>query len=273
MVRKTKMRKILILLLLLNVFVLGYKPVLMLHGITGSYTQFKRWIQSINRLHPGQLAISLDVNNKEQSLKPLYTQVEDVKKEIIRLQKEYNFTEFHLVGHSQGALISRALLSMWDEHQVQNFISVAGPLMGVFGKFINVPIELVRQVYKLFYQRFMQDSLSVANMWNDPYVQHEYLKKNIFLPVINNQTFNEKSFQWKKNFLKTKNVILFGSERDDTILPWQSSLFGFWSENATKIIPMEEQEFYKKDYFGLKTLKEQNRLKLYHVPDVNHNDW
>jgi hypothetical protein len=42
---------------------------------------------------------------------------------------------FILIGHSQGTLVSRALLEQWDNHPVQMFLSLAGPHLGQYGVF------------------------------------------------------------------------------------------------------------------------------------------
>lgn len=36
---------------------------------------------------------------------------------------------------------------------------------------------------------------------------------------------------------------------------------------------MEEQEVYKKDSFGLRTLHQSGRLHLEAIPKVEHGDW
>jgi hypothetical protein len=45
---------------------------------------------------------------------------------------------FILIGHSQGTLVSRALLEEWDNHPVHMFLSLAGPHLGQFGLFADL---------------------------------------------------------------------------------------------------------------------------------------
>ena len=45
---------------------------------------------------------------------------------------------FILIGHSQGTLVSRALLEEWDNHPVQMFVSLAGPHLGQYGLFADL---------------------------------------------------------------------------------------------------------------------------------------
>lgn len=39
----------------------------------------------------------------------------------------------HLVGYSQGGLLARAILEVYDDHNVKNFISLSSPQAGQFG--------------------------------------------------------------------------------------------------------------------------------------------
>lgn len=45
---------------------------------------------------------------------------------------------FILIGHSQGTLVSRALLEGWDDHPVRMFVSLAGPHLGQYGLFADL---------------------------------------------------------------------------------------------------------------------------------------
>lgn len=47
---------------------------------------------------------------------------------------------YHFLGHSQGGLIMRSMLELFDDHKVENFISLAGVQNG---KFIHVPFALL----------------------------------------------------------------------------------------------------------------------------------
>jgi len=68
-------------------------------------------------------------------------------------------------------------------------------------------------------------------------------------------------------------VVFFGSPADEIIQPWQSSLFGFWDDSQTNIIPMENQPIYTQDWIGLKTLHKMGKLSMMQVPGVLHEQW
>ena len=57
------------------------------------------------------------------------------------------------------------------------------------------------------------------------------------------------------------------------IAPWETSLFGFWDKDGKTVIPMEKQNYYTQDTFGLRTLKESGRLTVTNVPNRSHISW
>mmetsp|Transcript_41229 Transcript_41229/g.106636 ORF Transcript_41229/g.106636 Transcript_41229/m.106636 type:complete len:128 (+) Transcript_41229:139-522(+) len=102
-----------------------------------------------------------------------------------------------------------------DDHRVHRWVSLAGPNMGEYGTpspewlrkyFPDIALE---ELYTLWYTGFSQDHISFAGYWNDPNQYDGYLKKVEFLPH--------------------QEVVLLGSPVDEIILPWDSSLFNFFT--------------------------------------------
>ncbi|ETM02920.1 hypothetical protein L917_00794, partial [Phytophthora nicotianae] len=88
----------------------------------------------------------------------------------------------------------------------------------------------------------------------------------------------------KANFLKLEEAHFFASPADERIMPWQSSIFGRYSEVDTieeietkfmnlTIVNMNETLEYTSDTFGLKTLDERGGLFLHEVANVSHSCW
>ncbi|KAF3692263.1 Lysosomal thioesterase PPT2-B [Channa argus] len=77
---------------------------------------------------------------------------------------------------------------------------------------------------------------------------------------------------WRDNFLRLKKLVLIGGPDDGVITPWQSSLFGFFDCNEN-VVEMRNQEFYKNDTFGLKTLDTRGKVSVCVQSGVKHVTW
>ena len=133
----------------------------------------------------------------------------------------------------------------------------------------------------MFYFFFLLKS--PAQLWHDPFHEDLYYNHSLFLPQSLGMKFDSLySHQTrKKNFCSiAKAVFLVGKfgtnfnqdTFDEGIDPWFSAIFSYYDKDG-KIIPMQEQEFYKKDYIGLKQLNDDKKLILNAVEGVKHDDW
>uniref|UniRef100_A0A8C4WV03 palmitoyl-CoA hydrolase n=1 Tax=Eptatretus burgeri TaxID=7764 RepID=A0A8C4WV03_EPTBU len=133
------------------------------------------------------------------------------------------------------------------------------------------PGHVRTSVYRVCYTPLGQD-ISVCNYWNDPHHQERYRASSRFLAVLNNQSYNQKSQEWKENFLRVQRLVLIGGPDDGVITPWQSSHFGFYDSNET-VQDLKDQEVYKNDSFGLRTFQQNGRLFVYSISGVHHTNW
>jgi len=252
-------------------------PVVYMHGLGGNEKSGALYEALLKKYHPGQPFYSLSVNNGQQSYKSLYEQIEDIKVVIQTLIDRYpkQFANgFHLVGHSQGGLLTRCVIEESDNFKVLNYVSLAGVQAGEYGlceRFGKSFGETdCRKLTTVLYSNRYRNSTSVAQFWRSPNPSI-YRNGNVFLPVMNNMAHaNERR---KKNILRLKHMYLFGSESDGVIVPWQSSHMGFYDSDGKSIVPLEKQEYYVQDTIGLRTLKESNRLSIITVPNITHNEW
>ena len=130
-------------------------------------------------------------------------------------------------------------------------------------KFQNTSLE---EVFRLFYNKPMQDSFSVANLWHDPTHQESFLEANLFLPEYLGLVGSDSERSRRKaNFLRLSLAAFFvgsfNSTFDGGIGPWQSGLFCFYDEKQD-IVPLEQQPFFINDTIGLKSLNDSNKLVL-----------
>jgi len=250
-----------------------------MHGIGGSERDFDGMLQWVQQSHPGTPTFALKAFDNADSDQPLYTQIAGVSAMINDTLQANGFSSFHLVCHSQGALICRTMLQAYAL-PCDTFLSLSGPQMGQFGlagqgdwimeRFPNITARLA---WVYLYRHAEQLKYSPANYWRDPYHEADFLRTVIFLPVMNNETFNPKSQEYKVNFLGLQKLVLYGGPDDGTIIPWQSAFFGYYAPREEGIVPMANQSVYTDDYFGLQTLDLSGRLVSTPVPGVVHEDW
>ena len=184
---------------------------------------------------------------------------------------------YHLIGHSQGGLLTRSLIETWSEHNVKSYISIAGVQNGEYGIPIVPDYDFeemtVKTITDLMYTDKMQKSFSIANLWRDVDFQN-YLAKNTFLPYINNEIEGKQNSTYRNNFLKVEQMVFYGSRDDEVIDPWFSTIFSQYADNSYgEVLGMRNQTFYINDTFGLQTLDKRGNLTIMEVPKVSHASW
>ncbi|KAM9384484.1 lysosomal thioesterase PPT2 [Pholidichthys leucotaenia] len=254
--------------------VVGYKPVIIVHGLFDSPGDFKHLQQFINQSHPGTNLTLIDLFDRSASLEPMWKQVEGFKAAIYPILQNA-VDGVHLICYSQGGLVCRGILSTLPDHNVHSFISLSAPQAGQYGdtdylKYV-FPTYLKSNLYHFCYTAVGQ-RISICNYWNDPHHRDRYVNNSNFLALINSERPNPNSTEWKKNFLKIKKLVLIGGPDDGVITPWQSSQFGFYDENEV-VVEMQHQDLYLRDVFGLKTLAARGDLIFCTVPGVEHVWW
>ncbi|XP_013777902.1 lysosomal thioesterase PPT2-like isoform X1 [Limulus polyphemus] len=252
----------------------GYKTVVLIHGLNDNEHTFDYLSSYIKKKHPGTNTTSLALLDGWESFAPLWFQIHHYGQCFKKIMKE-NPDGVNLIGYSQGGLVGRGLIMSLDNHNIHSFISLSSPQMGQFGDsalFHKFFPKLIKEyAYKFFYTVKGQ-MLSVGNYWNDPHHQDLFLNMSAFLPFINNQISHQRNNDFKRNFLRLKNLILIGGPDDGVVDPWQSSHFGF-IDNYEQLVPMKQQQIYQYDTFGLKSLEELGRVHVKVMANVNHFEW
>ncbi|XP_041799174.1 lysosomal thioesterase PPT2-like [Chelmon rostratus] len=265
---------LLLLLLLAGVCVVGYKPVIIVHGIFDGPKQFKTLSLYISKTHPGTKVTVIDLYDNLASLKPMWTQVQGFRKAIDSIMRKAP-DGVNLLCFSQGGLICRALLSTTPDHNVHTFISLSSPQAGQYGdtdylKWV-FPDCVKKTVFRICYNRLGQ-KVSLCDYWKDPHHMSRYRQGNSFLAKLDGDTPHNNMKAWRANFLRIKKLVLIGGPDDGVITPWQSSHFGFYDSNEN-VVEMRNQEFYKNDTFGLKTLVARRAVSVCVQSGVKHVHW
>ncbi|EFX72411.1 hypothetical protein DAPPUDRAFT_308302 [Daphnia pulex] len=248
-----------------------YKPVVIVHGIWDKKTSLDFMADRIRQAHPGTNVTVVDLLHGTSSLAPMWDQVEAFGAVARQISME-NPEGIHLLCYSQGGLVCRGMIETFPDLNVATFVSLSSPQGGQYGdSFLRLIFHkaVKKTVHRIFYtspgQRY-----SVANYWNDPHHQAGYIKSSKYLPYIDNIIPTARNNDYKINFLRLKKLILIGGPDDGVITPWQSSHFGFFTEDES-VENMENRDVYTQDLFGLKSL--QNKTKIYTIDGVYHHEW
>ena len=138
----------------------AYKPILAMHGIGSGAGDWKHAADFVAKYHPGSTFIALPVYEVVESyvalreqvllehffpgslvylLNPDFSvtfgaqQVAGIIRFISKLtdaQPQLFGQGYHLLCHSQGALLCRCIAQEWDNHNISALVSIAGPHVG-----------------------------------------------------------------------------------------------------------------------------------------------
>lgn len=253
-----------------------------MHGISGSNSDWNKAMKWIEQYHPGTQTFSVDCYNGAFSWSPMHPQVECLAGAIENIQEHYGVEDYILMCHSQGALLCRAFLMMYEHKGAYRYLSLSGPHSGQYGipeVDTYIPKVLrnltVDACSALCYMNKFQETISFCQYWRDSRSFEKYIDSSAFLAPLNNESTNPSSEEYKTNFLSLQEkVILFGSNGDKVITPYNSAFFGFYKDGSDlHLDTMEHQKFYENDWFGLKTLNERGDLVMVNLDDVYHTDW
>jgi len=249
-----------------------------MHGVLEGYFDHNNFKKFVER-NTGIPVHLLNAYNYAASVTPMQYQVPDILPRMKKIAAQYD--KVIAVGYSQGGLIWRAMIEEWDEHNVDLFISLASPQHGVYGapplaeNFIPfLDWYSKTTIYKALYT-ILGQSFALFNYYLDPTHYDMYMDRVVFFPDVNNENpsiSSEEKERKKRNFLKLKKLALIGGATEDVIDPWQSTMFGFYTDQGFEgeVIPMEETKLYKEDLFGLKTLNERGGVVKCRYDGLTH---
>jgi len=266
-----------ILLLLLFILpihcVISYNiPIVIMHGINSDASSMDYIVQLCKDYYPNKYILNVELGNgRETSIfEPMFKQVE-MFNTIIKSKKEL-LNGFHLIGFSQGTLITRGYIELYNSPPVINYISIAGPQAGQYGTpFVN--IQMIDDLLsKIDYLSFIQHFIAPGQYWKNPQLLDLYYKHSIYLAIINNERNYNITFY--NHFTSLNKLILIYSTNDEIIKPTISGWFGFYDQHFN-ILLFNQTNLYQQNLFGLKTLYNQNKIIFYkttftHSNHINH---
>ncbi|KAF9363015.1 hypothetical protein BGX34_005057 [Mortierella sp. NVP85] len=179
---------------------------------------------------------------------------------------------FNAVGFSQGGQFLRAYVQRCNDPPVHNLITVGSQHGGV----ADIPgciepsisCKLMRAIAQGgVYNGYVQGRIVQAQYYKDPRNLALYLSKNIFLPDINNELVT-KNAAYKDRLTSINKLVMFMFLEDVMVKPKETAWFGFQDEEG-EIIDLEDQDQYKEDWLGLKTMDNEGKL-VFDVMEGQH---
>jgi len=260
-----------------------WRPVVLMHGLLASNEAMSHAQAWIEQDFPGIYVKNVEVGNgREDSL------FLDIDQQILLFTKAVQSDPklkkgFNLIGHSQGGLISRAYIQRFNDPPVYNFLSWAGPHAGQYG----VPElnylcpdydcpwldEIFSLIIENAYGSWIQNHISFAAYWKDPFDFGDYLQYSHFIADINNER-DVKNKTYRDNIISLNTMVLIYSTIENIVIPATSPWFQFYDvghDDASSVKALKDTDQYKQDWLGLQTLDVKNKLKLYSI-DCDHAD-
>jgi len=248
-----------------------YRPVVLMHGITSSASDLYELAGWINQTYPGIYVVSIEIGNgaDDSVMLSINRQIEifcaNVRADP-HLQQSFN-----MLGFSQGSVIVRGALERCSL-PVHNLITLSGISGGVFGvpNLLNLSAHVRELITEFVYEEFVQDTISIAGYWRDPYQLDKYMAHCKFLPDINNElaVINQ---TYKDNILKLNAFVMTYSDVDEIVEPKLSGWFGNYKEKSLTVEAWNETRQYTEDLLGLRTLWEQGKIHQF-ISHVPHGD-
>merc|ERR1712228_45265 len=159
-----------------------------------------------------------------------------------------------------------------------NLVSIHGQHQGVYG-FPGCDVDqnpelcdLLRRLLDLAYIPDIQDNLVQAQYWHDPIHFDTYKRNSKYIAPINNDVREGSNINqdYKENLTKLKTFVMVKGEKDITVLPRDTSWFGFYEDGSdSKIVSLQESKLYEDDVLGLAQMDKDGKLVFMTTPG-NH---
>ncbi|CAE7276544.1 ppt2-b [Symbiodinium natans] len=240
--------------------------------------------------------------------------VRDFIRKEIAYDPEAFTNGFNLLCHSQGGLLCRGVINTWDPAQhglgyvePKVFISMAGPQMGVVGYGTiqdSLPQWVVHKMASgAMYTKQMQ-RISFGGYWKDVAAFKNYQESSTYLAPMNNEAPIERCYRrvtchpggcyyqglqgcvwpsdmsWDRNpqfkaaFNRLEKAVFFGSPDDGAIVPWQSTVWGYYDvESPEEVVSFNKTDVGKRDLVPLNEMLADGRAELQVVSGIAHTDW
>jgi len=250
-----------------------YRPAVLMHGITATNESVIHIKDILESELPGIYVRAMEIGD-HPSYDSIFTGMDtQVQMFCDQVSADPQLQDgFNLMGFSQGGVIVRGYLERCNNPPVFNFISWVSPQGGQFGCPGIVNWTFVDELADCcIYDEWVQESISFAGYWRDPFDVQGYIDYVSLLPDINNE--RAKNAQYKANVLSVQNFVMAYSLVDTVLDPPETGWFGVFANNTwDTVIPLESQDIWIEDFIGLRTLNSQGKLHRF-TTTCDHGDY
>ncbi|KAJ0232955.1 hypothetical protein HA466_0286300 [Hirschfeldia incana] len=235
-------------------------PFIVFHGIgdkcSGGVNNFTQLLSNLS----GSPGSCLEIGNGETDswFMPLTHQA-NLACEKVKMMKELR-QGYNIVAQSQGNLVARGLIEFCDDAPpVVNYISLGGPHAGIAAipKCSSGPFCAIAE------------ALMKLEIDND-FVQEmtKYLGHSKYLPKLNNERPDQRNSIFGDRFTSLQNLVLVMFQNDTTLIPKETSWFGYHTEDGfDSLLSTQQTKLYKEDWIGLKALDAVGKVKFVSVSE------
>lgn len=175
--------------------------------------------------------------------------------------------EFNVIGLSQGGLFARYIVEECKmPGKVRNMVTIGGPHMGVSAVphcFHGFICDILNNVIDhIVYMKLAQQFVVPAGYFRNTKDMEHYKKGSVFLPALNNELDNPDAAaaDRKARFSALNGAMLVMFEKDTMIYPKETAWFQSLDAAGEKVLPLDQTDFYNKDYIGVKTLDDAKKI-------------
>lgn len=245
-------------------------PVVFMHGIAGQATDWEGFMGWITEVYPDTYTKILEVGDdpkKDSTFADFNVYLENIAEQIKAdpMLKD----GFVFAGHSQGGLLARAYVEMYNDPPVRRLLTLSSPHGGIYcaidgGCWIPVSDDFMSVLEyitsEFLYTDYFQDNFMAAAYWRDPFMLEEYYSMCRGLPYYNNEIdYNE---SYRNNFRSLEKVKLIWSDIDEIIVPNESAKFQYFKKDTEELYGFEETPLFQQDLIGLKELYENGKVEF-----------
>ncbi|CAL6018213.1 Palmitoyl-protein_thioesterase [Hexamita inflata] len=262
-------------------------PIILVHGFSSDETTFNAMISRIQQDFPNRQVFAAKIMfHKFSSIFTGFPRYIRGAATAIRIAAD-GAECIDLIGHSQGALVSRAYTQLYsgdyDNYypEVRKLVSLSGVQGGFFcdkqnykfkNKFVNAFIPLFKIPY-IAYSDFAQHRITMAGVWRDPYhFKDLYQKQCGILAQINGECTDQNQPTGKERFIKLTKFYTFYSNIDEIVLPPTAGNFAMYEPETGNYLDIMNNPIFLNDNFGLKTLYDAGKWKTCRV-DILHGEF